>query len=374
MPNDTRELTDDELEALLAGAAAQHDVPAEGPARVLAAARTKVRPERGAHRGPGHATWLAWAAAVLVVLGLAAAAFTIVLGSDRRGSVARTADLARDAVAGDDAETAEPSAGKSAERQRDEGLASGAAGGAGGGSPQLTVPGQSPVPGAQPRVIKTGSLELEVRKGRFDVAVDRLTTLAAGAGGFVADSRSSEVGRSPSGTFTLRVPSARFEQVLTEARRLGTVKVSSSSGEDVTAQFTDLDARITSLAGTRDQLRALQAKAGTIGEILAVQDRLTGVQTELEQLQGQRQLLEDKASFGTLTVTVREPLPPGVDRPEPQARRGFAKAWHDAVDGFTGGIQRLIAGSGSFIVVLLCLAAVALVARAAWRVASRRFL
>ncbi len=375
MPTDVREPTDAELEALLAEAAGAQPVPADGAAKVLAAARAGARPPGVARRASTGAPWLRWAAAIVVVVALAAAAVNLVPSSARRSADdSDTSAASGDSNASGVGEKAQPGVASTTVPAGGAPPSEEATGLAGGDAPSEVAPPPAQVPGARPRVVKTGSLEVEVRRGRFDVTVNRLTTLAAGAGGFVADSRSSEVGRSPSGTFTLRVPSARFEQVLTEVRRLGTVKVSSSSGEDVTAQFTDLEARITSLTATRDQLRTLQTEARTIPDILAVQDRLNGVQVELEQLQGQRKLLEDKASFGTLTVLVREPLPAGVDEPRDPPRSGFAKAWHDAVDGFTGGIQRLISGSGSFLVVLLCLVAILLAARAAWRVAGRRFI
>jgi len=365
MPTDSRELTDAELEALLAEAAGAEPVPDGGPEGVLSAARVKAPSPAGARWKDSAGPWLR-KAAVVAVVGVVGAALLVSLASFVFDGSRRTGDVSTSA--GDSAEKAARGGTQEAPATTVESLAGDAEADV-AGTPRQTAA----VPAARARIVKTAGLEVEVGEGRFDLAVSRLTTLAAGAGGFVADSRSTEVGRSPSGTFTVRVPSPRFEDVLTQVRKLGKVKVSSASGEDVTAQFTDLEARITSLAGTRDQLRTLQGEARTIPDILAVQDRLTAVQIELEQLQGQSKLLEDKASFGTLTVNLREPRPGGGGS-EPSPRSGFGQAWHEAVDGFTGGLERILAGSGSFLVVMLCLAGLVLAGRAAWRVGGRRFL
>ena len=49
------------------------------------------------------------------------------------------------------------------------------------------------------------------------------------------------------------------------------------------------------------------AEADTVTDILAVQDRITAVQIQIEQVQGQQKLLEDQTAFGTLAITLGEP-------------------------------------------------------------------
>ena len=49
------------------------------------------------------------------------------------------------------------------------------------------------------------------------------------------------------------------------------------------------------------------AEADNVADILAVQDRITAVQIEIEQVQGQQKLLEDQTAFGTLAITLGEP-------------------------------------------------------------------
>ncbi|HEV3353728.1 MAG TPA: DUF4349 domain-containing protein, partial [Acidimicrobiales bacterium] len=153
----------------------------------------------------------------------------------------------------------------------------GAAGGSAGPAPSSRpVPTQSPV---RPlldtaKVVKTGSVQLEVRRQAVGSTVSQLGSLAGGLGGYVADTKSTDGGDDPTGSVTLRVPAASFEDLLMRVRGLGTVRSSTTHGQDVTAQYSDIQARLTALNATRSQLLTILQKATAIGDVLAVQDRI----------------------------------------------------------------------------------------------------
>ncbi|TML38388.1 MAG: DUF4349 domain-containing protein [Actinobacteria bacterium] len=226
----------------------------------------------------------------------------------------------------------------------------------------LALPAQGP-PGAgavtqsgeAPRVVKTGNVQLEVAKGRFEPAMAHLTDLAAGSGGFVAATQASETGSSPAGSVTLRVPEPSFEAVLNQVRALGKVDSVSTQGQDVTAQYVDLQARIDALEAARQRHLAILAKASAIGDILAVQQQIDGLQSQLEQLQGQQKVLDDQTRYGTLTVAVAESG--GRGPALPPARSAWGRAWHRASGEFVAGVQGLIGVSGGLGFAALCLAA-----------------
>jgi hypothetical protein len=198
-------------------------------------------------------------------------------------------------------------------------------------------------------------------------ALGSLTRLAASRRGFVADSRTDGAPDSPSGTVTLRVPAAEFDATVAEARQMGRVAFASTTGTDVSGEVQDTAARLRSLVAARGQLETLLARAKTVGEVLAVQQKVTETQTQIEQLQARQAALADKTTFGTLRVSVHEKgaLPS-------EERTGFAKAWHDAVDGFVSAAQGLVAASGTIAFVLLVLALLTLLLRPLYRAWVRR--
>ena len=86
---------------------------------------------------------------------------------------------------------------------------------------------------------RNGSGRVPNAKRAFAPSVNKLTATATALGGFVASSKTFENADVPNGAVTVRVPSARFDDLVRQVRDLGKVRSVSTSGDDVTAQFTD---------------------------------------------------------------------------------------------------------------------------------------
>ena len=247
-------------------------------------------------------------------------------------------------------------------------------------NPGLTSPSPAPLPsgvvGQPAKVVTTGSIYLALGSAPLAPAVTRLTTVAAGAGGFVASSSlqvGAPDGSSPSsGTVVLQVPQASFAAVLAQVRQIAKVTSMTTASTDVTGQYVDLQARIDALQASRLQYLTILSKATSIGDILAVQSQLDTIQSQIEQLQGQLNLLDSQTTYATLTVSLSQaghrPPPP----PVPQS--GLGRAWHQSVNGFTSGLEWLVRIAGRTVFVLLCLALLAVVGRWAWRLWRRQML
>jgi hypothetical protein len=89
---------------------------------------------------------------------------------------------------------------------------------------------------------------------------------------------------------------------------------SSTSTQDVTEQVVDLQARLENLRAERERLRELYQRANDTEDVLAVERRLSEVQTEIERTEARLQSLERRVAYSTITVEMREPRP---DRPAP---------------------------------------------------------
>lgn len=124
-------------------------------------------------------------------------------------------------------------------------------------------------------------------------------------------------------TVVIRVPSERFGEALSEFRKLAwKVQRESTSGEDVTDQYVDLEARLKAQKATEEELLALlrevRQSEGNAQEkaeaILSIYQRLTEVRTQIEQLQGQMQYLEKMSAMATITLELL-PREPEVEKP-----------------------------------------------------------
>jgi len=179
------------------------------------------------------------------------------------------------------------------------------------------------------RIVRTATVDLAVGKDRLNDTINRATDVVTRAKGIYVGSSTSVPDDGPAtGQVTFRVPVDAFEAVLRELKGLGTYRGEQSSTEDVTNQYVDLSGQLASWrAQERVYLRLLD-RAKSIADVIAVQNQLQQVQSNIERLQGQVNHLEDQSSFSTIVLQLREP---GAAAGRPAGR--LARAWATAVNG-----------------------------------------
>jgi hypothetical protein len=202
------------------------------------------------------------------------------------------------------------------------GNAEGSAEPSGGGGYQandrrLVSSGQgSAVPQVGPQIIQTAGLRLSIAHGSFDDKVDDVHAIVDSYGGFVVNSTASQGSdkRLVEGSLDLRIPADSYDDALARLRRLGKVQALEESGQDVSQEFVDLNARIRQLRAVEAQLLDLLQQADDVPAALAVQNQLSQVQLDLEQARGRLQYLDDRVSYATISVALHEAgavAPPG---------------------------------------------------------------
>jgi hypothetical protein len=244
------------------------------------------------------------------------------------------------------------------------GLAKDAAGGEEG-----AAPAPRSVPAIGPRVIQTASLSISVARGRFDETVDEARSVAARLGGFVVSSTASQgrERRLVRGSVVIRVPARSYADAMRSLAGLGRIEARDESGQDVSQEFVDLEARVRHLRAVETQLLELLDRANSVASALAVQSQLNQVQLELEQARGRLQYLEDQVSFATISVAVHERLP--VVAKADNGRWGIVDAWRTAAYAFVAVIGWMLVAVATAAPVLVLLALAFLIGR---RVVRRR--
>ena len=181
------------------------------------------------------------------------------------------------------------------------------------------------------RIVRTATVDLAVGKDRLNDTINRATDVVTRAKGIYVGSSTSVPDDGPAtGQVTFRVPVDAFEAVLRELKGLGTYRGEQSSTEDVTNQYVDLSGQLASWrAQERVYLRLLD-RAKSIADVIAVQNQLQQVQSNIERLQGQLNHLEDQSSFSTIALHLSEPGAAGPAGPPPGR---LARAWATALSG-----------------------------------------
>lgn len=109
---------------------------------------------------------------------------------------------------------------------------------------------------------------------------------------------------------TVRVPSDELAAVIDELAEVGEVTASSISRQDVTDQTIDLQARIDAAQASVDRLTELMSQAGDLSDLLAAESALSERQATLESYQQQLEMIENRVSMSSLTVSLTEASEP----------------------------------------------------------------
>jgi hypothetical protein len=184
------------------------------------------------------------------------------------------------------------------------------------------------------RVIRTADLSLDAVE---PVAAERtITQLAEARGGFVLSADTSRL-RAEDGaeqtmvTVVFRVPAAAFDATLETLRGMGSVSTEKVTGQDVTEEYVDLEARLKAQRAVEEQYLAILKDAKSIPDILAVEQKLGEVRTDIERGEGRRRFLESQTSLSTFTVHLAKHIE-AVDASGPGFGASVRKAGRDAVD------------------------------------------
>jgi hypothetical protein len=187
-------------------------------------------------------------------------------------------------------------------------------------------------------LLRTGDLSLLVARGQLLPTVDRIKAMTAAMSGYVMSSslgtqtgmgmpepmpldmavssdgetRSSDAvdaqyaGGDPYASLVVRVPEQQFETAIKRFSKLGEVRGASTSAEDVTSQFVDLQARLRHYRAVERRLLGFLEETTTVSQMLAVQDRVDQVQLTIEELSAQLKSMRETTTYGTLSVYVTE--------------------------------------------------------------------
>lgn len=192
-------------------------------------------------------------------------------------------------------------------------------------------------------IIRTGQLEVTLEE--MTGASDRVAGVATRLDGFVQASNSTRYNGYGQTQMTLRVPSENFDRAMQELRAMGEVSREHISGQDVTAEFTDLTARLRAQRQLEERFLALLSGAQSVDDALSIERELARVRTEIEQIEGRRKVLADQAALSTIELTVR---PADADHvTSPGLLDELGDAFEDAGEIFVavvGGIVRVVGG------------------------------
>jgi hypothetical protein len=213
-------------------------------------------------------------------------------------------------------------------------------------------------------VVRNATLRL--RADSPDAVAATAARLAEQAGGFVASSDTQGVGEQIHRVdASLRVPADRFPEVLTQLRAEGELLQETITGEDVTEQHADVDARLRSQRTLEERLLTILGSVQSVEDALAVEAQLVGVRTEIERLEARLRTMNDRVALATISLVVEAPMQANPVHAETVSSQ-LDRALDDSGELFVDCLAGLIRTLGALLPLMLAFGPLGYVLRRRW--------
>lgn len=240
------------------------------------------------------------------------------------------------------------------------------AGGEIGYEPESSGTQNAPLPTNQKLIRK---IWLTAETEALDALLSHVEQKIGALGGYV-EAREANNYRSGNrwATLTIRIPAEKLDQFTETVKQSANITTTSETAEDITLSYVAVESRIKALETEQTRLLELLAKAENMTEILQIEERLTKVRTELEQVTSQLRLYDNQVAYGTVYLTLHE-----VKEYTEEAPEGF---WARIGKGLTESIEAIGHGFVEFVIFLIVaspyLALIALVLGGVMLIVKRR--
>ena len=190
------------------------------------------------------------------------------------------------------------------------------------------------------KIIKTVTETVETED--YDGFIDELRDAVSAAGGYISNSSFTGGGiysqtTNRRASFEIRIPAESLSEFTEAVDGLGAVTYYQEGVTDVTLTYVDISSKISVLEAEETALLEILSKAQTTQDVIAIRESLTDVQSELASLRAQKRVLDDKISYSTVNLTLREVA--RVKEAEPSFFDEIGGNFMDSLENIGGGFR-----------------------------------
>jgi len=165
------------------------------------------------------------------------------------------------------------------------------------------------VPFDTSKIIYSGNISLNTEDYQNTFA--KISSYAVEIGGFVQDSGSNYASeqagiQANSGYLTIRVPSAKFSEAMTQIQTWGSPISANVNSTNISQQYQDIQAQLNNLKIEEGRLLEYLKQATNITDMLAIESELNRVRTEIDSLTTTIKNWDTEMAYSTIYVSLYE--------------------------------------------------------------------
>ena len=186
------------------------------------------------------------------------------------------------------------------------------------------------------KIIKDGRMGLKVSD--LSKAKSKTDALVKAHGGYYESESLNNSDYEASYTLKVRIPGSNFEKFIAGIEsEEGEIMYKTIDARDVTDQFIDLETRLNTKKNYLARYNELLKKAQAVKDILEIEEKVRGLEEEIDSTIGRLKYLSDQVDYSTLDLTITKEKefkynPASRDSFVEKLKQSISKGWYGFVD------------------------------------------